>query len=97
MFDVSHLTALSAALEQGVMDKDIESIQLLCEENDALIRAIKPLSNDKEGNEKIKKFILVHQAATQLIRDVHQEMQRQLYLVNKTRKGVNKYKGVKNA
>ena len=97
MFDLSHLTKLSAALEKGVIDKDIESIQTLCEENDAFVRAIKPFSNDIEGNEKIKKFIIAHQSAIQLVDDVHTEMQRQLYLVNKTRKGVSKYKGVKNA
>jgi cell fate (sporulation/competence/biofilm development) regulator YlbF (YheA/YmcA/DUF963 family) len=97
MFDMPHLTELSAALQKGVANKDIESIQTLCEENDAFIRTIKPFSNDIESNEKIKKFIIAHQSATQLISDVHVEMQRQLYLVNKTRKGVSKYKGVKNA
>ena len=40
---------------------------------------------------------MVHQAATRLIRDVRSEMQKQLYQTHKTRKGVNKYKGVKHA
>ncbi|WP_417560962.1 hypothetical protein [Marinomonas sp.] len=96
MFDMSHLTELSAALEQSVIDKDVEKIQLLCEENDEFIRSIKPLSTSKD-NERIKHFILVHQSAIQFIRDVHTEMQKQLYQTNKTRKSVNKYKGVKNA
>lgn len=97
MFDLSHLTALSVELEQSTLDKDIEKIQLLCEENNAFIRSIKPLPNNPDGNAKIKEFIGIHRAATNLVRDVHKEMQRQLYLVNKTRKGVSKYKGVKNA
>ncbi|MEO9273640.1 hypothetical protein ABFY09_02170 [Marinomonas sp. 5E14-1] len=97
MLDVSHLTELSAELEQCVIDKDIEKIQLLCEENDSFIRIIKPFPNDQESNNKIKQFITIHQSATQLIRDVHKEMQRQLYITNKSRKGVRKYKGVKNA
>ena len=96
MFNMSHLITLSAALEQSVIDKDVEKIQLLCEENDAFIRSIQPLSTAKD-NERIKHFILVHQSAIRFIRDVHAEMQKQLYQTNKTRKSVNKYKGVKNA
>lgn len=96
MFDMSHLTELSATLEQSVIDKDIEKIQLLCEENDRFILTIQPLENPVD-NGKVKRFVLLHQAATQLIRDVHAEMQKQLYQTNKTRKGVSKYKGVKNA
>ncbi|ETX09416.1 hypothetical protein MUS1_08930 [Marinomonas ushuaiensis DSM 15871] len=97
MFDMSHLTTLSEALEQSVINNDIEEIQRLCQVNDDFIRTIEPLVNDKQGNESIKHFISVHQSATRLIRDVHVEMQKQLYQTNKTRKNVNKYKGVKNA
>jgi len=97
MFDMSHLTTLSKALEQSVIDRDVEEVQRLCEDNDGFIRTIEPFTNDKQGNELIKHFILVHQSATRLIRDVHVEMQKQLYQTNKTRKNVNKYKGVKNA
>lgn len=97
MFDMSYLTTLSKALEQSVIDKNIEEIQRLCQINDGFIRAIEPLENDKQGNECIEHFIAVHQSATRLIRDVHLEMQKQLYQTNKTRKSVNKYKGVKNA
>ena len=96
MLDMSHLTTFSDALEQSIIDKDIEQIQQLCEDNSAFIYTIVPQSNAAD-NEKIKQFILVHQTATQLIRDVHAEMQKQLYQTNKTRKGVSKYKGVKNA
>ena len=96
MFDMSHLTKLSAALEQSVIDKNVEAIQQLCEENNSFIRSIEPLS-DPADNERIKHFIAVHKSAIQFIRDVHAEMQKQLYQTNKTRKSVNKYKGVKNA
>ena len=84
MLDMSHLTTLSDALEQSIIDKDIEQIQQLCEDNSAFIYTIVPQSNAAD-NEKIKQFILVHQTATQLIRDVHAEMQKQLYQTNKTR------------
>lgn len=96
MFDMSHLTQLSAALEQGVIEKDVEAIQQLCEDNNSFIRSIGAQSTP-EDNERIKHFILVHQSAIKFIRDVHTEMQKQLYQTNKTRKSVNKYKGVKNA
>ncbi|NLQ18798.1 hypothetical protein HGG82_14415 [Marinomonas sp. M1K-6] len=96
MFDLSHLTTLSAALEQSLIDNDIEKIQQLCEDNDGFIHTIEPLT-DPKANEQIRQFIMTHQAATRLIRDVHAEMQKQLYRTNKTRKGVNKYKGVKHA
>ena len=94
---MSHLTELSDALEQGLIHKDIEKIQQLCDDNNQFILNIKPLVNDQEWNEKIKAFALIHQSATQLIHDTHVEMQRQLYLINQTRKGVGKYKGIKNA
>lgn len=42
MLDVSRLTQLSEALEKSIADKDVEQIQLLCEENDAFIRSIEP-------------------------------------------------------
>ena len=96
MFDMSHLTKLSAALEQSLIDKDVEEIQALCKENNSFILSIEPTS-DPADNEQIKHFIQVHQSATEFIRDVHAEMQKQLYQTNKTRKSVNKYKGVKNA
>ncbi len=96
MLDVSHLTQLSAALEQSIEQKDIETIQQLCIDNDDLIRSIKPLT-DPADNAQIKYFIMLHQSATQLVRDVRVEMQKQLYQTNKTRKGVKQYKGVKHA
>ncbi|RBP82421.1 hypothetical protein EBI01_08710 [Marinomonas rhizomae] len=96
MLDMSHLTQLSAALEQSVIEKDVEAIQQLCKDNNGFIRSIEPQSAVAD-NERIKHFILVHQSAIQFIRDVHAEMQKQLYQTNKTRKNVNKYKGVKNA
>lgn len=97
MFDVSHLMTLSEALEQSVVDKNIEKVQQLCEDNDAFILTIEPLVNDKQGNERIKHFISVHQSAIQLIRDVYVETQQKLYQTHKVRKNVNKYKGVRNA
>lgn len=96
MFDVSHLTALSVALEQSIETRNIETIQQLCLDNDDLIRSIEPLE-DPADNDKIKHFITLHQSATQLVRDVCAEMQNQLYQTNKTRKGVKQYKGVKHA
>lgn len=96
MFDMSHLITLSAALEQSITDRDIDQIQQLCEDNNRFILTIEPL-DDPAANEKIKHFILVHQSAIRLIRDVRSEMQKQLYQTHKTRKGVNKYKGVKHA
>lgn len=97
MFDMAHLTLLSAQLEQSLVDKDIEAIQELCEENDAFIHTIQPLTNDADGNEKIRQFILLHQMVVQLVHEVHAEMQKQLHKTNKTRKGVSQYKGIKNA
>jgi len=97
MFDMAHLTELSAALEQSFIDKDIEAIQELCEENNEFIHSIRPLKDYLAGNEKIKQFILLHQMVVKLIYDVHAEMQKQLHKTNKTRKGVSQYKGVKNA
>lgn len=96
MLDLSHLTELSARLQKSVLEKDVDKIQLLCEQNDAFIRTIVPL-DDQESNEKIKQFIQVHQTATQLVNDLHKELKNQLYLVNKSRKSVYQYKGVKNA
>jgi len=97
MFDMSHLTMLSDALEQSLLDKDVEEIQRLCEENDGFIHTIQPIKDDQEATKKIKDFILIHQAANQFIKDVHAEMQKQLFLSTKTRKGVSQYKGIKNA
>lgn len=96
MLDVSRLTQLSEALEKSIADKDVEQIQLLCEENDAFIRSIEP-TDDATKNDLIKDFIKQHRAATQFIQDVHFEMQKQLYQTNKSRKGVSQYKGVKHA
>ncbi|MCV2401493.1 hypothetical protein OFY17_01225 [Marinomonas sp. C2222] len=96
MLDMSHLTELSDELEKSVTEKDIEKIQTLCEENDAFIHTITPLDNQFD-NEKVKAFILVHQSAIQLMTEVHKEMQSKLFLTNKSRKSVNKYKGIKNA
>ncbi|WP_111638071.1 hypothetical protein [Marinomonas shanghaiensis] len=96
MFNMSHLITLSAALEQSVTDRDIDKIQQLCEDNNRFILTIEPLE-DPAANEKIKHFIKVHQSAIRLIRDVRSEMQKQLYQTHKSRKGVNKYKGVKHA
>lgn len=96
MFDVSRLMALSATLEQSVNDQDVDAIQDLCDANDAFILSITPQSNPAD-NDKIRHFIAVHKAANTLIRNVHAELQQQLYQTHKTRKGVSKYKGVKNA
>ncbi len=97
MLDIKHLTELSAALQISTQNKDIDEILRLCAENDGFIYSLKPSSKDPETNQAIKEFILVHQSATQLIRDLHQEMQKQLFQSTKTRKGVSHYKGVKHA
>lgn len=97
MLDVAHLTTLTEALENSVANKNIDEIQSLCEENNGFIFTIKPSPQDPQTNQKIKRFIQAHQAATQLISDVHQEMQKQLFQSNKARQGVKKYKGVKHA
>ncbi|TYL47151.1 hypothetical protein [Marinomonas sp. IMCC 4694] len=96
MFDVSYLAELSRALEQSVIDQDIEKIQQLCDRNHDFILSIEP-QPDPIDNEKIRHFINTHKVANQLVSTVHAEMQKQLYQVKKNRQGVNQYKGVKNA
>lgn len=96
MLDTTRLTELSEALERSVREKDVENIQRLCDENDEFIRSIQPVS-DAQLKEQIKTFISIHRSAILFIKDVHSEMQKQLYQTNKSRKGVSQYKGVKNA
>ena len=97
MLDIKHLTELSEALESSIKNNDIDTILTLCADNDGFIYSLEPSAEDAAINQAIKDFILVHQAATQLIRDLHQEMQKQLFQSTKTRKGVSHYKGVKHA
>ncbi|MCB5162864.1 hypothetical protein [Marinomonas algarum] len=96
MLDMSRLMTLSVALEEGVKSQDLEAIQALCDANSAFILSIVPQSNSAD-NDVIRHFIALHRAATLLVRDAHSELQQQLHQTHKTRKGVSKYKGVKNA
>lgn len=97
MQDMVQLTELTEALEQGITDHNIEEIQRLCTENNDFIFSLKPSENDIQLNQKIKKFIHIHQSAIQLVRAAHRAMQNQLFQSTKTRKGVSQYKGVKHA
>ena len=96
MLDLTQLTKLTEELKEAVLEKNVDEIYRLCEENNDFIFSITPIEKPLD-NQKIKSFIETHHFATQLVKNEHKIVQDQLFQSIKSRKNLNKYKSVKHA
>ncbi|BFM50862.1 hypothetical protein [Marinomonas sp. THO17] len=97
MYDIERLSQLVDDLQQAVSSKDVEKILSLCLENNDFIFSLEPEKKHTLFNKSLKKLVVVHQSAVQLVKESRLEMRDQLYQSTKVRKSISKYKGIKHA